>query len=437
MNRPATLKFGSVVFRTFPTRDGRVGFRYKSGSVWKTKVRSALADLKSDAETIARGILNAETAALDVTAEERRIYVSARELLEPYGMQVDAVARDVVEAFKIMPGVPLRDMAAFYKRNQTTALIVKTVSQVIKAMLDEKEEQDLSGRRKRDLRNDCKRIEDAFGPRNISEVTAEELLEFIRCTQRERGFAWKRRNHLRDMVVCVWRYAKSKAWLPSDRVTAAEAVQRLPDPRTPRKLDTYTAPEMQAWIANIKPQFLPWLLICGFSPIRSEEVAPDPYTNKDPLRWEDFNWAKRYITIRPETAKVRGEDRIVPITDQLFAFLEPWHDKTGLVNPGEQPSKRETSRLSKITGSEIDGRWVQLTWRPNALRKTWISAMLAMCDDKGNKLWSRAHVAELAGTSEAKIRSNYKRPMDPDLAAAWFALRPKMPANVTQIRLFA
>lgn len=138
------------------------------------------------------------------------------------------------------------------------------------------------------------------------------------------SFGWKRANHVRATVVSLFLYSQHYKQLPLDRKTAAEIIEVLP------------------------------------------------------------NWHKRLINIWRETAKVRDEPRFVPIPENLFAWLEPWQTSTGVVCPLPQPSDYETSRLSKITGSEIDGRWVHLKWRLNALRHTFISAMLGWKDAKGH-----------------------------------------------------
>lgn len=419
---PKVLKFGSVSFPTFTAKDGRVGFRYKTGSGWRHKLRTDIDDLREDANRIALAIINAETAALDITAEDRRIYIAARDALDP--RKVDAVARDAAEAFRIAgPNLALADLARFYKRHYLAKLTEKTVAELVKALRAEKDEMALSGRRKRDLKNDLSKFETKFGATLIADVTADEILGWLRDLQAEQGFDWKRRNHLRDIVVCLFNYAKAKGYLPQDRNTAADAVPRLPEPKDRKKvIETFTPQEMCAWIANIKPEFRPWLLICGFVPIRSEEVAPDKKSNKDPLRWEDYKPAKGYFKVRRETSKV-GESRIVPVPANLAAFLEDYRGFTGPICPGEQPSKRETSRLGRISSCQIDGEVVRLTWKQNALRHTCISALLGLGI-------TRAQVAERGGTSEAKIRKHYNEAMDEDEAKAWFAIMPDRAQNI-------
>lgn len=434
---PEQLTFGTLRFRVFKLGDGRLAFDYKRGTRRIVVKRRGIEALRAEAERIATGILNAETAALDLTAEKRRIAIAAFEALAPSGLLLDQTARDVATAALLVPGVSMADLARAYKRHHATKLVEMTIADLIADLHAEKNEADISGRRKRALRNDLKRFAERFGTRLVAGVTAAEMLAWVRELQQAAGFAWKRRNDLRDAVVCLFRYAQAHNFLPNDRRTAAEIVPRLPRPKKgARIVSIFSADEMRAYIANIQPRYLPWLLICGFSGIRSEEVAPDKDSNKDGLRWDDFRWSKRYIKVRSETAKVRDETRHVPITDQLFAWLEPWHRATGHVCAGEQPSKRETGRLGRITGAEVDGRWVRCQWRQNALRHTFISAMLGLrAGDPPQPVHTRGHVAEICGTSEAKIKTNYREPMEHDAASAWLSVLPTTPSNVILVPL--
>jgi integrase len=433
---PKELKFGSLTFAVWTMGDGRFAFAYYNPGRVVVR-RTSFDDLRAEAERVATSLLNAETEALDVTAHDRRVFIAAREVLAPLGLHVDAVARDAAEALTISGTASLRELALFFKRHRRAEIAPKTVDEVIASLIGEISEQDLSGRYKRDMRNDLKRFGAAHGARAIAEVGSDEILDWLRAEQEAGGFAWKRRNHLLSRVVTLFNHARDREWLPYDRKTSAEVVKRLKPPRRIGEISTITAAQMSAWIENIAPRYLPWLLVCGFSGLRSEEVAPDPASNKRALRWEDFRWAKRYINVSRETAKVRDEPRHVPISEQLFAWLEPWHNASGPVCPGEQPSKRETGRLGKITGADVGGRWIKLRWKTNALRHTYISALLGLRDAAGQPVNSRSYVAEICGTSEAKIRAHYREPLEAHEAAAWLSLVPKRPANVLQPRLFA
>ena len=174
--------------------------------------------------------MNAETAAIDVGAEDRRIYITSRDLLRPFGLAVDAAVRDLVEAHRISGGVALRELALFYKRNYASTPVEKTVGDVVDHVIAEVEERNCSSRFTRDITNDGKRIKEWFGQRLIIEVLPEEILAKIREHQKERKFAWKRRNHIRSAFVYIWNRAQEMGWLTQDRDNAAVRVAPLEEP---------------------------------------------------------------------------------------------------------------------------------------------------------------------------------------------------------------
>jgi integrase len=415
------IRVGKITFRVWKYSDGRHAFDYKVGSSRKIVARRTLPDLKRAAESVAIKILNGETEAIALTPQDCRIYVAARAALDPLGLQVDTIAREAAAAHKLAGPVSIAELAKFYRRHDHVARAHRTISEVVDEMIAEKAELNLSGRRQRELKNDLKKFVAQRGAREIGEVHHPEILTYLR----EFKVGWRRRNNVRDILVTLFRFAKRKGYLPQDRITAAERVDRLRKPKRSKPIETFTPIEMLAWIANIKSEFLPWLLIGGFSGIRSEEISPDPTSHKDGLRWEDFNWTQRVVKVRRETAKL-DEPRIVPIAENLFAWLEPWRGHGGLVCP-HSPTKRETSRLSKISGIEIDGRVVRLNWKTNALRHSYGSYRLAI-------IKNRPQLAEEMGNSPTMIREHYNEAKTEEEARAWFAIAPREPKNVVQGR---
>jgi hypothetical protein len=415
------LRFGKIRFSVWKYSDGRYAFDYKVGSTRKKVARKTLGELKRAANFVAIKILNGETEAIALTPQDCRIYVAARAALDPLDLQVDAIAREVAAAHKLVGSASITELAKFYQRHDHVARSRRTVRQVFDEMIAEKTELNLSGRRQRELKNDLDRFVARHGASEIADVHHPEILSYLR----EFKVGWRRRNNIRDILVTLFRFAKRKVYLPQDRLTAAERVDRLKRPKRSKPIETFTPIEMQAWIANIKSEFLPWLLIGGFSGIRSEEISPDRTSNKDGLRWEDFNWTQRIVKVRRETAKL-DEPRIAPIAENLFAWLEPYRGRVGLVCR-RSPTKRETSRLSKITGVEIDGRVVRLKWKTNALRHSYGSYRLAV-------IKNRPQLSEEMGNSPKMIREHYNEAKTEQEAQAWFAIVPREAKNVVQGR---
>lgn len=424
-----TIRVGKITFAVWKLGDGRHAFDYKAGSKRIIVARKKFTDLKAAAELVAIKIINGETEAIQLSPQDCRIHIAARNSLQSTGLEIDAVAREAADALSIAGGVSLRDLALFYKRNCVGLKVEKTVAEVTRAVRDTLKERSLSGRFIRDIENDCElRIDQWFGPRPIADVLPEEILAAIRKHQAEKKFGWRRRNHLRNSFVYVWNYAKKMHWLPQDRDTAAQRVEMLEEPKTRRIRNVYTPEALRMWIHHCGPDYLPWLLVCAFSTVRSEEVAPEPGANKDRLEWADFKWTKKYgekfagfsgvgcIHIRAEVSKV-NEDRYVPLPDCLIAWLLPYRDRTGPVYPAKYPpSKRETARIGRAT-APAPGEPPRFPWKNNVLRHTAISARLGLIKNRGQ-------VAEEGGTSERRIRKNYNEGLDYDEAMAIYATFP-------------
>ena len=103
-----------------------------------------------------------------------------------------------------------------------------------------------------------------------------------------------------------------------------------------------------------------------------------------------------------------GTRRVVPMKENLKAFLKPLAKKKGKVIPVENTTK-QLLKAEAATGDE---------WKRNALRHTYISARLAECGDE-------ARVAYEAGNSPQIIRSNYDARIRPTAAEEWFGIMPQ------------
>jgi integrase len=131
--------------------------------------------------------------------------------------------------------------------------------------------------------------------------------------------------------------------------------------------------------------------------------------------WADIDLEDGFIEIKAENAKTKTR-RIVPIKENLKAFLKPLAKKNGKVVTVKNTSK-ELGITAANTADKANGIEA-LEWKHNALRHTYISARVAECADV-------SRVADEAGNSPQVIRTNYLKRMRPAAAAEWFAIMPK------------
>lgn len=215
------------------------------------------------------------------------------------------------------------------------------------------------------------------------------------------------RKNRRGAWVTFFLWCSEMGYLPYGEKTAP---QRLEKPNVVRKIpSTWEREELEILFANVAPEYVGWLACAAFAGIRTEELCPAPTSDKIPLDWSDFKWARKIIIIRPETDK-NGQRRVVPILPALRAALWPLKQNFGRVGPNLPPhtprrggADAETTRLGKLVGG----------WKRNALRHFFISYRAAMI--------GLAQTAMEAGNSESEAKKSYNDAKGKDEAKRWFA----------------
>lgn len=224
------------------------------------------------------------------------------------------------------------------------------------------------------------------------------------------------RSNRRAAWVTFFLWCVEMEYLPRGEKTAPE---RLEKPIVVRGIpSTYTPDELRILLANVRPAYLPWLVLAAFAGIRTEEICPQHGSSKSPLDWSDFQWDRGIIILRPETAKT-GHRRVIPINDAIRAWLP--EKASGRVGPHTHPSKpsthkakAETTRLGGFIG----------TWKRNALRHSFISFRAAQV--------GLAKTAMEAGNSENEARKSYNDAKGKDEADLWFAVMPPPGEKIPQ-----
>ena len=126
------------------------------------------------------------------------------------------------------------------------------------------------------------------------------------------------------------------------------------------------------------------------------------------LHWEDIKWDRGHIEIAGRKAKTASR-RLVPLTDNLKAWLEPWRDETGEIVSFDDVSGAlcDVAMKAAIPGG----------WRRNAMRHSFISYRVAKTGDV-------PRTALEAGNSPEMIFRHYRAVVDPQSADEWFGIMP-------------
>lgn len=222
----------------------------------------------------------------------------------------------------------------------------------------------------------------------------------------------KRYKNLRGILVTIWKWASAeqRAYAAKNYAINIETPRSLPRSGGHEVL---TPAEFSLMLEAVSESYLPWLSISGFAGLRQSEICGTRGRAEDRLKWEDFDWAQKRISVRPETSKTRLH-RHVPICDALMQWLKPWRNSRGFVHNGHGPTyakNKSTDSQTKSLGRLIGG------WRSNCLRASRASYRLAQTNDIGLTAMEDGH-------TEQMLRKNYLNPRFAEDAELWFSLTP-------------
>lgn len=414
---PDQIKIGSLRLPLYKLGDGRLAFDYKDGSKRKVVKRSNLEDLRAEAERIGLAILNAETAALELSAEQRRIATAAFASLDPLGLHLDTTAREVAEAHALTGGASIIAMARYYAQRNPSRLVAPPTGQIAAELIHELKH--AKRQRSPQYLDQLRRDLEAFGKLHpdLTAVGEKDLLAYLGALRSKPGrdgrsqpVGPRRRDNVRDAIVRLSRFSREKGYLPEETKSAAERIERISEGH---EVTTFTVEELALLLEAVSERWKPWLCLAAFAGLRTSEIFR--------LEWNAVKWNQGVIAIRRRVAKKVRVSRLVPIQPNLAAWLTSYREAHGMVvNAGNQKALEyqhhlELQRLQKATG---------LHWKRNALRHSFGSYRLAV-------LLDHARVALEMGNSVAKVRENYEDPKDEAEGRRYFALNP--PADSEKI----
>src|SRR4029077_14397649 len=199
----------------------------------------------------------------------------------------------------------------------------KLVPDVVAQLLEDKKIHGASVRHVQTLRRQLNRFASVFRT-NIGSITArliEQWLASLRGGPRSR-------NNYRASVVTLFHYARKHGYLPREKQTEADLVDKVKD--RGKKIEILTPKQMTKLMAKAKGQTALYIALAGFSGIRAAELMR--------LEWKDFNFARGHITVAADKAKTATR-RLVPILPNLAEYLRPYHHATGRLFQAKEDMK--------------------------------------------------------------------------------------------------
>ena len=399
--------------RTLKSEHPQFTLTYYSGSQRVKRKFTDLAAARSEAELAVVNIANGETEALKLNGTDRADYFRATQRLRQFRPDADlnlAIA-DYVSAARRLPGdTTLKDCVDFYLKRHPSNLPPKTVREAVDELVATKRAARKSDIYIKDLSGRLGDFADAFSVR-LSSVTGRQVEDYIRGL----GGAGRTQNNRRRLIGTLFKFAIRRGYLPKDH-DELSAVERADDdsgeieiftPGEMRKLFTACAATViERGKERTRAGLIPALAIAAFAGLRSAEVKR--------LDWSEVHLtgSEKFIELKASKAKTASR-RIVPIVDNLAAWLTPHVQEFGPVVPCERLDKQLFERIGPQAGME---------WRRNALRHSFISYRLAVVKDIGQ-------VSLEAGNSAQMIFKHYRQLVTEEQAKDWFCIMPPKPAE--------
>ena len=224
----------------------------------------------------------------------------------------------------------------------------------------------------------------------LREITVEMLVTYFAALG---GEDRNRLNH-RNEVRRFFNWARDRGYLPIDHPGIPRFVGNVKPEE--KRVSVFDMKQRELLIAQANPDERPITLLKAYLPIRAKEAG---YS-----RWENIDWEVGILMVWGDEAKT-GEPRPLYLPRELCQRLRPLAKATGPIYPFKSYYK-VGPRIARKAG---------LKWIRNGWRKTVISHLQAAINN-------RERVAEEAGTSVQKLKSNYLKYLRPDVGRAYFGL---------------
>ncbi len=399
---PMEMKAGSSrvkIYRIVEPNRTRYTLSFHEGSVRKLRQFTDLVEAKKEAKTIAENLNAGRGAGLELNGKDRDVYLYAVSKLKELQVPLNVAIDEYVKAREF--NVPLVEAAKLYHQTHSAKLPEKTVNEVYSELLEAKKVDGCSKRYLGDLKSRLGRFAGDFKDK-IANVQTADIDAWLRALKLEA----RTRNNYRNAIQTLFSFAKASGYLNREHTTAAEHASMARKVRA--AIEVFSPAEMTGLLAEADDIALPFFVLGGFCGLRTEEILR--------LDCSDILWSESSIEIRADVAKTRVR-RLAPLNKTAVAWLVGWKKKTGPIIPVVNHRYHVGLACDKAG----------ITWKPNALRHSYISYMMATTKDP-------VRVAYECGNSPQIIRSNYDRVVAKSQGRKWFSIKPKTATNVIQIK---
>ena len=387
-----------VVYESFQVAD------YSSGKRKRWTFADA-GDARQKAREIAELMASGQPGLLALSPYEQAIR-SAMEALTPTATKLDQAAYIFADACKYVEPHEIVAACRYYRDHRASQkLDPVTLNEAAGRFLAQWR---AGAKRKTGVAHLLEILGRKFGNRVLHEIERKEIDEWVN------GREWSNRsvNDFMQAAGQFWWFAVNSGYAA---INPLAGFKRLRVPRGCVKI--YTPDQLRQQLYRLcekAPELVAAAAIGAFGGLRTSEIAR--------LDWTQLNAALQtgFIELRGDQCLKTGEGRLVPVSDNLKAWLLACRKASGPVLPVEWtlPTRRHPDRLSEL------GRFIQrktkVKWQCNGWRHSFGTFHF--------KLHGDAHATVLAmGNSLVKFERHYmnrSKLVTRELAAEHFAILP-------------
>lgn len=381
----------------------------------------ATAEAMLIAEQKAEGALGA--AALSATdrlslAQALELLARAEGIGNATASRLVEVVRDYATARAGLPqGVTLAETAQFYRHKHPDNLVRKTVAEVVAEFISDRRSAGCSAVHLHDLEVRLGQFSKAF----VLPITAvnpplvQQWIYGLKNQKTKRPAAARTKENMLRQIVSLFNFARRQKYV------TVELALELSEISTPKKqpapIGIYTPDEIRRILAAADEAVIPALAIAAFAGLRLAEVSR--------LDWREVRVPEKLIVVGAEHAKTAAR-RLVPISENLAAWLEPHAKQFGSVNPCAEELRGNVGHALGLRFERAAAR-AKVPWKRNGFRHSYISYRVATLKDV-------PAVALECGNSPQVIFSNYRALATDAEAKAWFSiLPPRQTENILRL----
>lgn len=316
--------------------------------------------------------------------------------------------------------VTLAETVQFFKQKHPINMPRKTVAEVVSQFIADRQSAGCSAVHVNDLEIRLGQFSKAFElPINaVSAPLVQQWIYGLKNQKTKKDTAARTKENMLRQIVSLFNFARRQKYVPADLVLELSEIS------TPRKqhspIGIYTPDEMRAILTAADAAIIPALAIAAFAGLRLAEVSR--------LDWRDVRLSEKVIVVGAENAKTAAR-RLVPVSDNLAAWLTPHAKRFGPMNPCDEDAETVGNALGNRF--ERAAARAKVAWKRNGFRHSYISYRVVVLKDV-------PAVALECGNSPQVIFSNYRALATEAEAKAWFSILPSnQGGNVVSLQIAA